>query len=266
MVDVVDAFQMRVFHQRDLVETGHHFAHFLKRRLERSKALHISAGAHVFVMVQNGQAVLVAHRHNRFRKAVVGPSGRGTALGFNGQRIGVITAKTVFGCDNISRDALWNKVGVHCDRRINGNRRAVAAHGHAAHHFNAARNIGHACAAFDLVGSKVHCLHARGAKTVDRKTGDRLIQIRSQNSSTGKAPALFAHLGHVAPDHVLHGVAVQTVAVFQGVQNLRGQAHAGHFVQRAVLAALAARGAHGVIDIGFGHISSSRGGRECPAH
>ena len=50
MMDVVDAFQMGIFHHRDLVEAWHHLAHVLECGFQRSKRLHVGAGAHVFVM------------------------------------------------------------------------------------------------------------------------------------------------------------------------------------------------------------------------
>ena len=46
---------------------------------------------------------------------------------------------------------------------------------------------------------------------------------------------------------------VETVAVAQGFQHLRAEAHGRHLVQRAVLLAAPARRAHGVVDISVGH-------------
>jgi len=61
VVDVVDLFQMRVFHQRDLVETGHDFAHVLKRCLQAPQRLHVGLRTHEFIVIQDRQTVLVAH-------------------------------------------------------------------------------------------------------------------------------------------------------------------------------------------------------------
>ena len=46
------------------------------------------------------------------------------------------------------------------------------------------------------------------------------------------------------------------VAILDGIQRLRRKLHGGHVVQGAILAALAARGANGVVDIGVGHGAS----------
>ncbi len=146
-----------------------------------------------------------------------------------------------------------DKIGVHGDTRVHGDGGAVAAHGHAAHHLDSAGDIGLAGAALHLVGGKVHRFHAGGAEPVDRQAGDRLVKIRGQHGSSRKAAALLHHLRDIAPDHVLDGVAVETVAVLEGIEHLGRQPDGGHLVQRAILAALAARGAHGVIDIGVGH-------------
>ena len=135
------------------------------------------------------------------------PCNFGAALGFNSQCICIVAGETIFGGDDIGADALGDEIGVHRNRRISGNRSTVRPHRDAAHHLNTTGNISTACAAFDLVGTKVNSLHARCAETVDRKTRDGLIQIRSQNGRTGQTAALFHNLGHVAPNHILNRMA-----------------------------------------------------------
>lgn len=82
VMNMLDPLQMRIFHQRDLVETGHHLAHGLEGRVQLGQRGHIGAGAHIFVMGQNGQPVAIDHRHDRARKAIVGPGPRQRDAGF----------------------------------------------------------------------------------------------------------------------------------------------------------------------------------------
>ena len=119
----------------------------------------------------------------------------------------MFTGDAVFGGDDIGRNPLGDEVLFHCDRRIDGNRRPVRAHGDAAHALNPARDIGITCAAADLVGRKVNGFHARGTETVNAEPGDTFIQIRRQHGGPRQAAALFHHLRGIAPDHVFYRVA-----------------------------------------------------------
>ena len=204
-------------------------------------------------MVQNGQAVDVPHRHDRPGKAVIRPGRRRAFLAFDGHLIGHVAGETVFRGDDVGADALRHEIVVKGDLRVDGNRAAIGAHRHAAHAFHAAGDIGHARAATHLVGGHVHRLEARGTEPVDADARHTFVVIRRQNSGPRKAGALFADLGHVAPDHVLDGACVQIVAILDGVQRNGRQTRGRDFVQAAILAALAANGAGGVIDIGFSH-------------
>ena len=259
--------QMRVFYDRDFIKAGHDLAHILKAGPQISKCLGRGARAHEFVPVQNGQAVLVNDWHDGFGETVVIPRGLCPDLALDCQRVGLFTTETIFGGDQVGGNALGDEISAHCHGRINRNCGAIAAHGNTAHHFNAAGNVGIARTAFDLVCSQIYGLHSRGAKTVDGKAGDGLVKVRGQNGRAGQTAALFFDLGDVAPNHVLNGVALQVIAVFQRVQDLRGQADGGDFVQRAVFAAFAAGGAHGVVNISVGHGIPfvKRGQRGCRA-
>ena len=103
-------------------------------------------------MGQNGQTATIGDRHDGAGKAVVRPGRRCPALGFHGQGIGHFAGKAVFGGDDIGRDTLRHKVGLHRQRRINRNCRPVAAHGNPAHHLDPASNVSRACAALYLIG------------------------------------------------------------------------------------------------------------------
>ena len=73
VVDVIDPLKMRVFQHRNLVEAGHLLTHHREGGVQRAEALHVGAGAHVLVAIQNGQAVLVLDGDDRFLETVVFP-------------------------------------------------------------------------------------------------------------------------------------------------------------------------------------------------
>ena len=85
VVDVVDALEVRVLQDRHRVEAGHHLAHLLERRLERAERLHVGAGAHVLVAVEDRQAVDVLHRHDRAGEAALLPGPGGAPLALDGE-------------------------------------------------------------------------------------------------------------------------------------------------------------------------------------
>ena len=254
MVDVIDLFQMRIFHHGDLIKARHDLTHRLKGWVQSAKALHICLRPHVFVIVQNRQTILVVDRDNGLIKTTFVPSLFGAALRFHCQCIGFIAGKSVFGGDNVRGNSLGDEIAVYCETRINGERGAVAAHCNATHHFNTSGDIGLTRAAFDLVRGQVHGLHARGAKAVDGKARNALIKIRCKNCRAGKTSSLFHNLGHIAPNNVLDDVTFKVVTFLDCVQSQRRQTQTCYFMQRSVLASFAARRAQGIIDIGFGHV------------
>jgi len=148
---------------------------------------------------------------------------------------------------------LRHEIGLHRDGRIDGDGRAVRAHGHARHAFDAAGDIGRAGPAADLVRREVDRLHSARAEAVDREARDALVEPGGEDGGPGETAALFGDLRGIAPDHVLHGMALEAVAVLDRVQHVGRQAGRGHLVEAAVGLALAAGAADGVIDIGIGH-------------
>ena len=203
--------------------------------------MHIGLRAHVFVMCQYFQAVLIVDRDHRFGKAAFFPSDARAALAFHRQQVGIIAAEPVFGGNDIGRNALGDEIGIHRQGWINGNRRPIAAHDNPAHHLHPARDISVTRPTAHLVGGDIHRLHAGRTKAVDRKAGDRFVQIRRQHGRASQTPALFAHLGNIAPDHVFHRMAFQPVARLHSVQHLGGKRNRRQLVQAAIAAALAAR-------------------------
>ena len=109
-------------------------------------------------MIQNGQPVDIFDRYDGVGKAVVIPSGFGPLLAFHCKRIGRIAAKAKFGCDDICANALRDKILVKGEGGIHSNSAAVASHGHPAHAFHAASDIGITRAAAHLIGGQVYRL------------------------------------------------------------------------------------------------------------
>ena len=101
VVHMFDPLQMRVFHQGHLVEAGHRLAHLGKRRFQGTKGLHIGAGPHVFIAVEDQKAVAVAYGNHAAGKAPLRPSRRRPLLTFHRQSIELIAAETIFGGEDI---------------------------------------------------------------------------------------------------------------------------------------------------------------------
>ena len=180
-----------IFHDRDLVEAGHHLAHVLEGGLQRAKRLHVGAGAHVFVVVEDRQAVLVRIGTTDCAKR---PSSQAAAARFwlsTAKASTVVAGEAVFGGDDVGGDALRHEIGLHRERRVDGDRGAVRAHRHPAHHLDAAGDIAVAGAAAHLVGGEVHRLEPAGAEAVDREAGDASRRGRraARRSARGSRPA-----------------------------------------------------------------------------
>ena len=71
-VDVVDLLDPVVLLQRHVVEAAH-LADAVERGLQLAQALERGVGAHVLVVVEDDQAVLVAHRHDRLGEVAARP-------------------------------------------------------------------------------------------------------------------------------------------------------------------------------------------------
>ncbi len=256
MVDVIHPFKLGVFLQGNLVETGHDLALILEAGFQCSERLHISARAHEFVIIKDRQTIHIAHRHDGFGETFVVPRRLGPLLAFNSHRIGHVTGKPIAAGDNVRADALRNKVVVDGNRRVHGNRTAIRHHRYTAHAFHTTGDIGIARAAPYLIGGHVDGFQPACTEAVDRHAGDAFIKFRGKNSRPRKACALFCDLGDIAPDHVLNRVTFQIIAALDRVQSGHAETIGTDFMERAVFPALAARSAHGVIDIGFVHFNS----------
>ncbi len=71
-------------------------AHHREGGLEAAERLHVGVGADGFILRQNGEAVHVLHRHDRFAEAALGPGGSRLLVRGHGQRIHVTREKPYF--------------------------------------------------------------------------------------------------------------------------------------------------------------------------
>ena len=254
MVVVLDLFDGGVLVQRGGIKA--HAAHHLERGVELGQRLDRGAGTHGLVTVQHHHAIDVRDRNNGARKAPFGLGLRGAAVRLGGKGIQILAAKAFQRGDQIRADALRNEGRAAVDARVHDPGAAVAAHGPAAHGLHAARNDHVFHARHDLGRGQVDGLQARGAKARLRHARHGLRPARVQHGGAGNVGALLAHGRHAAQHHIIDQRGIEPVARLQRLQQRAQQPHGGGLVQAAVLLALAARRAHGVVDIGFGHGSS----------
>src|SRR5271154_2781938 len=104
-VHVVDLLDGVVLRQRHVVEAAH-LADAVERGLQLAQAFQRGVGPHVLVVVEDGQAILVENRHNRFREVSARPGLGGLVLA--AQRVGVhvIAGETLDGGNQVGADAL----------------------------------------------------------------------------------------------------------------------------------------------------------------
>src|SRR5262249_4277563 len=105
----------------------------------------------------------------------------------------------------------------------------------------------------DLTRRHVAGLEARGAEPIDLHAGDRVRVVGVQDRDARDVRTLLAHRIDATEDHVVDLRGVETVAIADVLQDLRAKLEPRHLMQRAVLAALTARRAHGVVDKTFSH-------------
>ncbi len=252
MVHVIDALDLRVALQDHRVEAvllallGEGGLQ-LRQRFERGLR------PHVFVSVEDGQAVDVLHWHDGLREAALVPGLLGAALRFGGVGVEFIARVAPLGGDEVGGDALRHEVGFRRYLRVGRPGAAGGEHRHARHGFDAAADDEVGLAGHDLRRRLVAGLESRGAEAADGDAGGGLRIVGIQRGDAGDVGALLGDRLDAAEDDVVDQRSVERVAVAQGAQGSGGQLDRRHAVQRAVLAALAARRAHGIVDIGFGH-------------
>ncbi len=182
-------------------------------------------------MVENGDAELVLHRHDRLLEAAFLPGARGALLALDRVGVDIVARETVLGGDQVGADALRREVGFHRDFRVRRPGAAIRAHRHAAHRFDAAADghvgfAGHHFRCGDVAGFK-----ARGAKAIDLHAGCRFGVVGVQHRDAGDVRALLADRRNAAEDHIVDLRRVEIVAVVDRFQHLRRQLQRGDLVQ-----------------------------------
>ena len=191
MVDVVDAFQLRIALLDDLIEA--HAAHARKGRVEARQRLHVCIRAHMLVMVEDDGAHLVFHRNDRFGKATFFPGGCGALLGFDGKGIDIIAGEAPLGRNRVCANALRREVGFDRDGRVRRPCAAARAHWHARHGFHAAADCHVGFAGHDLGGGHVAGFKAGRAETVDLYASCRLGIFGVQHGDPCNVAALLTN-------------------------------------------------------------------------
>ena len=155
--------------------------------------------------------------------------------------------------DQVGADALRHEGGGRVGFRVLRPGAAVGADRHAAHAFHAAGHHQVFPARAHLLRRHVHGLQAGGAEAVELHAGAAEVPAGLQRRDLGDHRALLADRRDHAHHHVVDLAGVEVVAPLQFGQHAGQQVDGLDLVQAAVLLALAARGADGVVNIGFGH-------------
>ena len=279
VVDVVDVVDLRVRAQAHLVErlatelVPRRGAHLLEARGELGELLQGRAGPRELLVVEGDRAVLVAHRDHALVEAALGDGDGGALLRHDGELVAVGAREALDGRDEVGRDALRDQ------RELLAHERVVAVHRRRHAVVTVAERAAHrldATADHEVLVARQHARggHADGllagtAEAVDRQAGRRRVPAGREHGEAGDVGTVVADAAGVAGDDVLdlrrrHAGARHDRAQALGEQLLRVDV-----VQRTVLLALAARGAHPVDDPGLalthGQVTPSVGSRRRPS-
>ncbi len=252
MMDVINEFHFGVGLNRHRIETAQ-FTHLHKGGLQRGQRLHGRLRPHVLVLRQNGQPIDVLHRHDRAGKAALVPCHGGALLALDRIGVDVIAGKSIFGGDQIGGNALRQKVMRHRDRRIDRPGAAGRADADPAHRFDAAADGQFLLPGHDLRRGEVHGIETRGAEPVDLHAGYAVAKAGDQRRGARDIGGRLADRIDHAENDVIEQSGIEVIATLDGAKRLARKIERGHFVQRAVDLAAAARRAHVIVNEGFGH-------------
>ena len=188
VVDVVDPLQMRVFQDRHRVEAGHHLAHVLEGGLQRAERLHVGAGAHVFVAVEDRQAVAVADRRSPISRS--GPRPRPVAARrwlSTASASHVVAGEAELGGDDVGARcpaARSRSSSQATDRRRSRRRPSPWRPGSSSRRRRRYRPARRRRATW--LAARFTASRPRGAEAVDREAGDRLVEIGEPAPPSGR--------------------------------------------------------------------------------
>src|SRR3984885_13163234 len=252
MVDVIDEFDFRVLLNRNGVEAAH-FSHLHERRFERSERLHGRVGSHVLVLVENSEAVDVLYFYDRAAEAAVAPSLCCALLTLDRVGVDIVAREAVFGGDEIRGNALGHEIFDHGAAGVDGPRAAGRANADAAHRLDAAADGHVLLPRHDLRGGEINGIEAGGAKAVDLHAGDGFAVAGMKRGDARDVAAGFTDRVDNTHNDVVAQGRIEFVALLDGAERLAREIKRGHFVQRAVHFAAAARRSYVVVNQCVGH-------------
>src|SRR6185437_13794776 len=162
-VHVVDLLDEVVLLQRHVVEAAH-LADTVERGLELAQAFQGGVGTHVLIVVEDHQAVLVAHRDHRLGEVAARPGRGGLLLAAQGKAVDVVAGEALDGRDQVGTDALRHEPDRIVGFRVQRPRAAVGAHRHPAHRLHATGEHQVVPAGTHLLRGQVNRLQARRAE------------------------------------------------------------------------------------------------------
>ena len=182
---------------------------------------------------------------------------RGALLALGAERVEVVAGEAVLLGDHLGADALRGQagVGVAVELRLR-EREAHAlddrrAHRRAGHDLDAGGDDDVVRAGDDALRGEVHRLLAGAALAIDGGGGHRFGPAGGEDGVAADVERLLTDLHHATHDHVVDEFGVEVVALLEGLEHLGGEGGGMPVLELSV--ALAAGGADGVDDDGFGH-------------
>ena len=207
----------------------------------------------MFVMREHNLTNHVAHADHRILEPALAPSLRSALLTLDGISIDIIAAEAIFGGNEVGSNALRHEVGFVGHRRVHRPGTAVGPHRNPRHALHAATNRKHRLTGHHLGRCHIAGLKPRSAEPVDLHARRRFGIVGIQHRNAGNVRPLLSDRGNATKHHIVDIGGVDPGPVAQRLQHLGCQLDRRDLMQRAVLAALAARGPDRVVDIGFGH-------------
>jgi hypothetical protein len=186
-------------------------------------------------------------------EAAVVPRAGGTLLALHRIGVDVIAREAVARGDEIGRDALRHEVRLDRDRRIGLPGAASGADADPAHGLHPAADRHVLLPGHDLRRGEVDGVETGGAEAVDLQARHPVAVVGDQRGTARDVAAGLAHRIDAAEHHVVDQARIELAPALDRPERLGGEIERGDLVQSAVGLAAAARGAHVIVDEGFGH-------------
>ncbi|MNV47095.1 hypothetical protein D3C71_1389510 [compost metagenome] len=185
-------------------------------------------------MIEQDDAVLVLHRHQRLFERTVGPRPCSLLLGMQRVGIDVLTAEAFKGGDQVGTHALWREVTVQVGRRVQRPGPAIAAHRHPGHRLDTTDHHQVFETGTHFHRAEVHGLQPRSTEPVDLYSRHADIPIGHLSGSLGDVGTLITNRGYAAKHHIIDLAGVQRCALLQCGEQTSHQVHRFDAVQGAI--------------------------------